>query len=271
MEKNRNGRLKTPRFPPKPTPTYAHGPCPGGRPVCYSPSVNVRTCRSLASLGAVILAALLCARVVAQTASRDGIGKFYYQREIAHIMGFEGAAWLERPDRQAEERTDLLMEALGLAPGMSVADVGAGSGYLSKLMAPLIAPGTLFAVDVQPQMLQLLKELAALPGMRNIMPVLGSPDSVNLRKNSIDLAVMVDVYHELSEPHEIVQSILWALKPGGRLVLVEYRGEDPKVAIKPLHKMTVAQIRLEMNAFPLTFERTDERLPIQHIVIFRKL
>ncbi len=203
-------------------------------------------------------------------ASRDGIGKFYYQREIAHVMGFEGAAWLERPDRQAEERTDLLVTALQLAPGMNVADVGAGSGYMSKLMAPLIAPGQLFAVDVQPQMVVLLKELAAQPGMSNIVPVQGSLGSTNLRKSSIDLALMVDTYHELSQPYEMVQSIVSALKPGGRLVLVEYRGEDAAVPIKPLHKMTVAQIRLEMQQFPLTLERTDERLPIQHIVVFRK-
>ena len=204
-------------------------------------------------------------------ASRDGIGKFYYHREIAHIMGFEGAAWLERPDRQSEERTDLLVNALHLAPGMNVADVGAGSGYLSKLIAPLIAPGQLFAVDVQPQMVELLRGLAAEPGTRNIVPTLGSADSVNLRKNSIDLAVMVDTYHELSQPYEIVQSIVSALKSGGRLVLVEYRGEDPNVPIKPLHKMTVKQIRLEMKTFPLLLERTDEQLPIQHIVVFRKL
>jgi ubiquinone/menaquinone biosynthesis C-methylase UbiE len=126
-------------------------------------------------------------------------------------------------------------------------------------------------VDVQPQMLELLKGLAAEPGTRNIVPISGSADSVNLRKNSIDLAVMVDTYHELSQPYEIIQSIMSALKSGGRLVFVEYRGEDPKVAIKPLHKMTVAKIRLEMKAFPLALERTDERLPIQHVVVFRKL
>jgi SAM-dependent methyltransferase len=256
--------------------------------------VNSRICRSTpAALGAAAVWTLLSAASLAQTvstpapaptaisasasvyqtgaASRDGIGKFYFQREIAHVMGFEGAAWLERPDRQAEERPDLLVNALGLAPGMNVADVGAGSGYLSKLIAPLIAPGELFAVDVQPQMVELLKGLAAQPGTRNIAPILGSVDSVNLRKNSIDLAVMVDTYHELSQPYEIVQSIMSALKSGGRLVFVEYRGEDPNVAIKPLHKMTVAQLRLEMKAFPLALERTDERLPIQHIVVFRKL
>jgi SAM-dependent methyltransferase len=246
---------------------------------------------TLASLVAATMGALLGTAIQAQTvpapasasasasasvyqtgtASRDGIGKFYYHREIAHIMGFEGAAWLERPDRQSEERTDLLVNALHLASGMNVADVGAGSGYLSKLIAPLIAPGQLFAVDVQPQMVELLRALASQPATRNIVPTLGSADSVNLRKNSIDLAVMVDTYHELSQPHEIVQSIVSALKSGGRLILVEYRGEDPNVPIKPLHKMTVAQVRLEMKTFPLALERTDEQLPIQHIVVFRKL
>ena len=243
------------------------------------------------SLSAAIVGALLSTAIAAQiaatpaspgppasqavyqlgAASRDGIGKFYYRREIAHVMGFEGAAWLERPDRQSEERPDLLVNALQLASGMNIADVGAGSGYLSKLIAPLITPGQLFAVDVQPQMVELLKGLAAQPGTRNIVPIQGSVDSVNLRGNLLDLVVMVDTYHELSQPYEIVQSILAALKSGGRLVLVEYRGEDPSVAIKPLHKMTVAQIQLEMKPFPLTLERTDERLPMQHIVVFRKL
>jgi SAM-dependent methyltransferase len=204
------------------------------------------------------------------TPSQDGIGKYYYQREIAQIMGFEGAAWLEREGRAQEERPDLLVNALHLMPGMSVADIGAGSGYLAKRMAPIIAPGRVFAVDVQPQMVDLLKSLAAQPGLANIVPILGSPDDVRLAAESLDLGVMVDVYHELAYPYEIVRSILAALKPGGRLVFVEYRGEDPRVPIKSLHKMTVAQIRLEMQQFPLALERTDERLPIQHIVVFRK-
>jgi precorrin-6B methylase 2 len=203
-------------------------------------------------------------------ASPDGIGKFYYQREIAQIMGFEGAAWLERPDRDGEERPDLLLAALPLRRGMNVADIGAGSGYLSKRMAPLIAPGRVYAVDVQPQMVELLKEMSAQAQTRNVVAVLGAADSVNLQKDSIDLAVMVDTYHELSQPFEIMQSVIASLRRGGRLVFVEYRGEDARVAIKPLHKMTVAQIRLEMRQFPLMFERSDERLPIQHIVVFAK-
>jgi SAM-dependent methyltransferase len=202
--------------------------------------------------------------------SRDGIGKIYYHREIAHVMGFEGASWLERPERQAEERPDLLLAALSLGKGMDVADIGAGSGYLTKRMAPLIAPGKLFAVDVQPEMVQMLKELSARSETANVLPVLGSVDQVNLRNDSIDLAVMVDTYHELSQPYEIMHSLVAALRRGGRLVLVEYRGGDPRVPIKPLHTMTVSQLRLELRQFPLTFERADERLPIQHIVIFRK-
>lgn len=153
---------------------------------------------------------------------------------------------------------------------MNVADVGAGSGYLSKRMAPLVAPGKVYAVDVQPQMVELLKQLSLQAGMLNIVAVSGSAGSVNLQADSIDLAVMVDVYHELSQPQEILQSVIASMRRGGRLVLVEYRGEDARVAIKPLHKMTVSQIRLEMRQFPLEFERSDERLPIQHIIIFRK-
>jgi SAM-dependent methyltransferase len=202
--------------------------------------------------------------------SRDGIGKTYHHREIAQVMGFAGAGWLERPEREAEERPDLLLAALSLSKGMNIADIGAGSGYLSKRMAPLIAPGKLYAVDVQPEMIQMLEELSAKPETVNVVPVLGSLDNANLRSDSIDLAIMVDTYHELSQPYEIVQSLIAALKRGGRLVLVEYRGEDPQVPIKPLHKMTLSQIRLEMRQFPLTFERADERLPLQHIAVFIK-
>ena len=216
----------------------------------------------------VLLAATPHSQAVAPSA--DGIGKTYHGREIARVMGFEGAAWLERPEREAEERPDLLVAALSLRKGMNVADIGAGSGYLSKRMAPSIAPGKLYAVDVQPEMVQMLAELSAQPETVNVVPVLGSEGNVNLRSNSIDLAIMVDTYHELSQPYEILQSLLAALKRGGRLVLVEYRGEDPRVPIKTLHKMTISQIRSEMRQFPLSFERADERLPLQHIVIFIK-
>jgi ubiquinone/menaquinone biosynthesis C-methylase UbiE len=202
--------------------------------------------------------------------SPDGIGKFYQGREIAGIMGFEGAPWLERPSRESEERPDLLVEELHLQPGMTVADIGAGSGYLSRRMARMVSPGRVFAVDVQPQMVALLTELSRKPEYQNLVPIQGGADDVRLPPASVDLAVMVDVYHELAYPYEVMRSLIRALKPGGRVVLVEYRGEDPAVPIKTVHKMSEAQIRREMNALPLIWERTSERLPMQHIAVFRK-
>jgi len=202
--------------------------------------------------------------------SPDGIGKFYQGREIAAVMGFEGAAWLERPSRANEERPDLLVQELRLQPGMTVADVGAGSGYLSRRMAPMVGTGRVFAVDVQPEMVALLADLSRKPEYKRIVPIQGDVDDVKLPPASTDLAVMVDVYHELAFPYEVMRSLIRALKPGGRLVLVEYRGEDPAVPIKAVHKMSEAQIRREMNVLPLTWERTSELLPMQHIVVFRK-
>jgi len=202
--------------------------------------------------------------------SPDGIGKFYQGREIAAVMGFEGAAWLERPSRESEERPDLLVEELHLQPGMTVADIGAGSGYLSRRMASLVQPGRVFAVDVQPQMVALLTELSQRPEFKNIVPIQGGVDDVKLPPASVDLAVMVDVYHELEYPYEVMRTLVRALKPGGQMVFVEYRGEDPAVPIKALHKMSEAQVRREMGVLPLVWVRTSERLPIQHIVVFRK-
>jgi ubiquinone/menaquinone biosynthesis C-methylase UbiE len=205
-----------------------------------------------------------------KTGSADGTGKFYYGREIAQVMGYEGAAWLERPTREQEERPDLLVEELQLKPGMIIADLGAGSGYLSKRMAALVSPGKVLAVDVQPEMVAMLRDLSHRPGLDNIVPIQGAADDPHLPVDSINLAVMVDVYHELEFPYETIAHVLSALKPGGEIVFVEYRGEDPSVPIKAVHKMTVAQVRLEMRQFALTFVRVDERLPIQHIIIFRK-
>jgi ubiquinone/menaquinone biosynthesis C-methylase UbiE len=137
-------------------------------------------------------------------------------------------------------------------------------------MAPVVGPGRVFAVDVQPQMVALLTELSQKPEFKNLVPIRGDIDNVRLPAASIDLAVLVDVYHELAYPYEVMRSLIRALKPGGRVVLVEYRSEDPAVPIKPLHKMSETQIRREMSALPLTWERTSERLPMQHIVVFRK-
>ena len=205
-----------------------------------------------------------------KTPSRDGTGKLYFDREIAHVMGYEGADWLERPTRQQEERPDLLVRELGLSPGMTVADVGAGSGYLSRRMAAIVRPAKVLAVDVQPQMVRMLMDLSRQPGTGNIVPIQATASDPRLPADSVDLAVMVDVYHELEFPREVIGHVYAALKKGGQLVFVEYRGEDPSVPIKELHKMTVAQVRLEMQQFPLKFERLDERLPIQHMIFFRK-
>jgi SAM-dependent methyltransferase len=204
-------------------------------------------------------------------AGRDGIGKRYMGRDIAAVMGWQGAAWLERTEREQEERTDLLIAALNLAPGMAVADVGAGTGYLSRRMANQVgAMGKVLAVDVQPEMVRMLQAMATREGLSQVRPSLGTEKDIGLPPESIDLAVMVDVYHELAYPKEVLASIVRALKPDGRVVFVEYRGEDPSVAIKPLHKMTEQQVRLEAAAASLVWDRTIETLPIQHIVVFRK-
>ena len=203
--------------------------------------------------------------------SADGIGVVYMGREIAAVMGWQGAAWLEREDREKEERGDLLLRELGLRMGMSVADIGAGTGYYARRMAPLVgSSGTVYAVDVQPEMIKLLTDGAKKAGLPNIKPVLGEVNNVKLPQGSIDLALMVDVYHELEFPYEVMQSLVRALKPGGKVVFVEYRAEDARVPIKPLHKMSVAQIRLEAAQHALVYERTASTLPWQHMVIFSK-
>jgi ubiquinone/menaquinone biosynthesis C-methylase UbiE len=206
-----------------------------------------------------------------QDHDRDGIGKFYLGREIAQVMGHEGADWLERSEREEEERPSVLLEALKIRPGDVVADIGAGSGYFSWRMARLAgAQGRVMAVDVQPEMLELLSRNMAVRQVTNVVPVLGTITNANLPVRSIDIALLVDVYHEVSHPKEMIESLCQALRPGGRLVLVEYRAEDPNVPIKLLHKMTAAQVRNEMAMQPLDWVETLEVLPRQHIIIFRR-
>jgi precorrin-6B methylase 2 len=204
-------------------------------------------------------------------ASTDGIGKRYMDREISGVMGWQGASWLERDKREREERTDLLLEALALQPGMVVADIGAGTGYLSRRMAPLVMPGgKIIALDLQPEMVNFLQTGVKRSGLSQIEIRLSSVDDIKLPKNSIDMAIMVDVYHELAYPYEVMSSIMQALKPRGRIVFVEYKAEDARVPIKPLHKMSEAQIKREAGIFSLEWERTVSTLPWQHVVVFRK-
>jgi SAM-dependent methyltransferase len=229
-----------------------------------------------------VFCALLATSALAQTAgaerygrtraTADGIGKTHLGREIASVMGWQGAAWLEREEREREERTDILVKALALTPGLVVADIGAGTGYLARRMAPGVMPGgKVLAVDVQPEMVALLQRLARQARLPQIEARLCAEDDVQLPAATLDLAIMVDVYHELAYPFEVLASIVRALKPGGRVVFVEYRAEDPQVPIKALHKMSEAQVRLEAAAHPaLRWERTMAGLPWQHMVVFRK-
>ena len=202
----------------------------------------------------------------------DGIGKRYMGRDIAAVMGWQAAAWLERDDREREERTDLLVKALRLKPGMVVADIGAGSGYLSRRMSPAVMPGgKVLAVDVQPEMVALLQAMVRESGLQNIQPLLSVEEDVGLPAATVDLAIMVDVYHELAYPYEVLDSIVRALKPGGQLVFVEYRAENRNLPIKALHKMSLAQIKREATVHAVVWDRTVHTLPVQHLVIFRKL
>ena len=199
----------------------------------------------------------------------EGTGKVFMGREIAHVMGYQGASWLERDSREKEERTDLLIQLLQLKKGMAIADIGAGTGYLSRRMADKIgANGVVYAVDLQPEMMGKIKLLAKKH--INIQPILSQVDDVKLTENSIDIAIMVDVYHELEFPFETIQSLLKALKPQAQLILVEYRAEDDKVKIKEIHKMSETQIIKEITAHPLKWQTTINSLPWQHIVVFNK-
>lgn len=200
----------------------------------------------------------------------NGIDKVYMGRQIARVMGHEGAAWLERPAREQEERTDLLLQELPLHPNSIVADIGAGTGYLTFRIAPLVPRGKVFAVDIQPEMLAALEQKKAALHLPNVQPVRGTERSPNLPPNSVDLALLVDVYHEFAFPKEMMTSIYRALKPGGLVALVEFRAEDPSVPIKAVHKMSVAQARRELEALGLVFREARQKLPQQHLLLFEK-
>lgn len=207
----------------------------------------------------------------------NGIGKFYMGREIAHVMGFgpggQGADWLERSSREEEERLTLLVKSLQLKPGEVVADIGAGSGVISLRMSEQVLPdGKVMAVDVQDEMLKRLKANCKKFGIKNIEPVKGTQYKTGLEPASVDLAIMVDVYHEFEFPYEMMSDIAKSMKPGGRVVLVEYRKEDPTVPIKEVHKMSQVQAKKEVEQaeFGLKWTETIDVLPRQHILIFTK-
>ena len=203
-------------------------------------------------------------------ASRDGTGKFYMGREIAKVMGHQAIRWLERPEREAEEAPSRALEALALKPTETIADIGAGSGYYTFRLARLVPQGKVVAVDIQPEMIHYLERREKELGMSNVEAHLGTIDDTRLAPASIDAAIMVDAYHEFSHPREMMRSLVRALRPGGRIFLLEYRAEDPKVPIKPLHKMTQAQAKKEMEAVGLRWQQTHDFLPWQHFMVFVK-
>jgi SAM-dependent methyltransferase len=200
----------------------------------------------------------------------DGIGKAYMGREISHVMGHLGAGWLERPEREKEELPDKVVENMQLKATDVVADIGAGTGYFTFRISPRVAQGKVYAVDIQTEMLGMIEERKKRIKAENVIAVLGTEIDTRLPADSVDIALLVDAYHEFSFPREMMESIFKGLKPGGRVVQIEYRGEDPKIPIKRLHKMTVAQARKEMAVVGLVWKETKDFLPQQHFLVFEK-
>jgi ubiquinone/menaquinone biosynthesis C-methylase UbiE len=233
-------------------------------------SPHVLLCVALTCLIALPASAREAPYEACPAPSRDGIGKCYMGREIAQVMGHQGAEWLERPEREQEERPSVLIRNLPLRPGANVADIGAATGYFAFRIAALVPQGKVYAVDIQPEMLQIMERRKRENGVRNVQPVLGTIDDPRLPADSVDLVLMVDVYHEFSQPREMMQAVARALRAGGRVALVEYRAEDPDVPIKMLHKMTQAQAIREMAAAGLRHVETRDVLPWQHLMFFEK-
>jgi FkbM family methyltransferase len=201
----------------------------------------------------------------------NGIGKFYMGREIAQVMGHQAAEWLERPEREKEEQPTKLIEALKIKPGEVIADIGAGSGYYAFRLSKLVgAKGKILAVDIQPEMLDIIRKRMKEQNVTNVEPIQGTVSDPKLKANSVDTILMVDVYHEFDHPYEMTLAMTKALKPGGRMVFVEFRMEDPDVPIKLVHKMTQKQVIKEMEPHPLRWVKTLDVLPWQHIIIFEK-
>ena len=208
---------------------------------------------------------MVCAAVWAQDA-HPVTGRRY-----AGVMGVGGADWLVRPEREREEQPDVALDAIGIAKGSTVADIGAGAGYMTWRLAERVGPsGKVYANDIQPEMLELLRKNMDQRKLANVTTVLGAIDDPKLPRDAIDLVLLVDVYHEFSAPQAMLRRIRESLRKDGRLVLLEYRGEDPKVPIRPEHKMTVAQVKTELEPEGFRLDRVSEELPRQHILVFRK-
>ena len=203
----------------------------------------------------------------------NGIGKFYMGREIAYVMGHAAATWLERPEREEEENPKKLIELLKFREGEVVADIGAGSGYYTFRIANLVgSKGKILAVDIQKEMLDIIRARMKKDGVENVEPVLGEEADPKLKDNSVDTILLVDVYHEFAFPHEMTEKMVKSLKPGGRIVFVEFRLEDEKVPIKLVHKMTEKQVLKEMSEFKdMKHAGTSDKLPWQHVMTFTKV
>ena len=227
----------------------------------------------LATPRALLLPLLAALTIIAAPTARAQRGDGTYKgRPIADVMSYLGAEWLLRASRELEERPDAMLDSLEIRPGMTVADVGAGVGFHTLKLAERVGPeGLVFATDLQPQMLRMLRARAEQAGLtRNVKPLLVTQDDPGLPENALDLILMVDVYHESSSPEALLTGLRDALKPGGRIVFVEFRAEDPTVPIKPEHKMTLEQVRKEVEPMGLTFVESKEFLPWQHVIIFQK-
>jgi ubiquinone/menaquinone biosynthesis C-methylase UbiE len=213
---------------------------------------------------AITIVALTCTAIAQSPGVHPITG-----RRIATVMSHLGAEWLDRPERVSEEQPDKAIAALAISPGATVADVGAGSGYMTARLAVAVGPtGRVYATDVQPEMIEKLKARVNAANLQNVTPVLSTADDPRLPEGAIDLILMVDVYHELAAPQRVLQQLKRALKPAGRLVLLEYRKEDPSIPIREEHKMTVADAKAEVEAEGYRLASVIETLPRQHILIF---
>ncbi len=209
-------------------------------------------------------------RYTIKTGDPNGIKKWYMGRQIAQVMSHYGIDWLEREEREREENTSLLLKNLAVKPGMVIADIGAGSGYHSALLSKMVGSGKVFAVDVEPEMITYLNKRIKQEKLSRIVPVLSTEQKVSLPENTIDMMLLVDVYHEFSYPYEMALSMRAALKRGGKLVLVEFRSEDSTVPIKTIHKMSEAQAIKELKAAGFAFDKNIDNLPWQHCMVFTK-